>query len=186
MIDHPSNRCDGGHVPTEGRPELCHMHMERKAQEAEAAEQLAREKYPEAFNDQTLAGAAMTRDEAKADAEQALRSPSEPVTEPLPDDLGARVYPDDSGTLTLPLEPVGGASGTWEEQGSGPHGSHYGGASNPYEAIKIIEALDLGFHLGTALKYLCRAGRKSSEDGVKDLEKLVWYVQRDIERRKLL
>lgn len=180
MIDHPSNRCDGGHIPVEGRPEICSDYMARKARDAEAAKAMARK------HETSPVGLlpTMTRDEAKADAEQALRGVQESVPEPLPDDLGARVYPDASGTLTLPAEAVGGASATWEEQGSGPHGSHYGGASNPYEAIKIIEALDLGFHLGTALKYLCRAGRKPGEDGVKDLEKLVWYVQRDIERRK--
>ena len=28
------------------------------------------------------------------------------------------------------------------------HPDHYGGAGNPYEAIKVIEAHNLGFHLG--------------------------------------
>ena len=40
------------------------------------------------------------------------------------------------------------------------HPPHYGGQSNPYEAIKIIEAHGLGFHLGNAIKYILRAGRK--------------------------
>ncbi len=31
---------------------------------------------------------------------------------------------------------------------------HYGGASNPYEAIKVIDAWDLGFCLGNTVKYI--------------------------------
>lgn len=176
MIDHPSNRCDGGHVPTEGRPELCHMHMERKAQEAEAAEQLAREKYPEAFNDVSLVAPVMTRDEAKADAEQALRAAPEPVCEPLPDDLPC-----------LPAEGVGGASATWEyAEGSGPHGGHYGGADNPHETIKCLAAWGLtsNAYLWTAAKYLSRADRKPGEGGLKDLEKAVFYLTAELQRRR--
>jgi hypothetical protein len=32
------------------------------------------------------------------------------------------------------------------------HPQHYGGADNPYEAIKVIEAWQLGFCLGNAVK----------------------------------
>lgn len=45
------------------------------------------------------------------------------------------------------------------------------------EPIDVIEDWGLGFHLGNALKYLSRAGRKSANP-VEDLEKLVWYVNR--------
>ena len=51
------------------------------------------------------------------------------------------------------------------------HPPHYGGAANIYEAIKIIEAHDLGFHLGNAMKYILRAGKKTS-DSKEDIEKL--------------
>jgi len=60
------------------------------------------------------------------------------------------------------------------------HPSHYGGADNPYEAIKVIEAWDLGFHLGNVVKYLARAGRKG--DALEDLRKARWYLDRAIER----
>ena len=30
--------------------------------------------------------------------------------------------------------------------------SHYGGADNPYEAIKVIDAWDLNFNLGNTIK----------------------------------
>jgi hypothetical protein len=60
------------------------------------------------------------------------------------------------------------------------HPAHYGGAENPYEAIKVIEAWALGFHLGNAVKYISRAGRKG--DALEDLKKAAWYLQRHIER----
>ena len=34
------------------------------------------------------------------------------------------------------------------------HPAHYGGADNPYEAIKVIEAWGLGFCLGNTIKYI--------------------------------
>jgi hypothetical protein len=60
------------------------------------------------------------------------------------------------------------------------HPAHYGGADDPYEAIKVIEAWELGFHLGNAVKYIARAGKKS--DLLTDLQKAGWYLQREIDR----
>lgn len=40
------------------------------------------------------------------------------------------------------------------------HPAYYGGANNPYEAIKVIEAWDLDFCLGNTVKYISRAGKK--------------------------
>ena len=57
---------------------------------------------------------------------------------------------------------------------------YYGGEDNPYEAIDVIEAWDLGFCLGNVLKYICRAGLKNG--GKRDLEKAAWYLNRAIER----
>ena len=59
------------------------------------------------------------------------------------------------------------------------HPAHYGGADNPYEAIKVIEAWELGFHLGNAVKYIARAGKKG--DTLEDLKKARWYLDRMIE-----
>lgn len=64
------------------------------------------------------------------------------------------------------------------------HPKHYGGKDNPYEAIKVIEAWDLGFCLGNTIKYISRAGKKDST--IQDLEKAVWYLQREIKNRKKL
>lgn len=64
------------------------------------------------------------------------------------------------------------------------HPSHYGGKDNPYEAIKVIEAWDLGFCLGNTVKYISRAGKKQVEHEIEDLEKARWYLDRHIQQRK--
>lgn len=58
------------------------------------------------------------------------------------------------------------------------HPAHYGGAANVYEAIKVIEAWKLGFHLGNAIKYIGRAGKKGAL--IEDLKKARWYLDRHI------
>ncbi len=60
------------------------------------------------------------------------------------------------------------------------HPDHYGGESNPYEAIKVIEAWDLNFHLGNVVKYISRAGKKS-KSSVEDLKKAEWYLSRYVQ-----
>jgi len=64
------------------------------------------------------------------------------------------------------------------------HPKHYGGADNPYEAIKVIEAWDLGFCLGNTVKYISRAGKKETDKTVQDLEKAKWYLEIEIEKLK--
>ncbi len=60
------------------------------------------------------------------------------------------------------------------------HPKHYGGEDNPYEAIKVIEAWDLGFHLGNVVKYIARAGKKDAV--LQELKKARWYLDRKISR----
>ena len=62
------------------------------------------------------------------------------------------------------------------------HPSHYGGKDNPYEAIKVIEAWNLGFHLGNTVKYISRAEHKGNT--LEDLKKARWYLDRFIEKLK--
>jgi hypothetical protein len=64
------------------------------------------------------------------------------------------------------------------------HPKHYGGAENPYEAINVIEAWNLGFCLGNAVKYIARAGKKDPAAEVEDLEKAAWYLAREIANRR--
>ncbi len=60
------------------------------------------------------------------------------------------------------------------------HPSHYGG-DTVYEAIKVIEAWELGFCLGNTVKYISRAGKKGDADKLlEDLKKARWYLDREI------
>lgn len=61
------------------------------------------------------------------------------------------------------------------------HPAHYGGDTT-YEAIKVIRAWGLGFETGSALKYICRAGKKPGADYIEDLEKAKFYLQSEIDR----
>lgn len=60
------------------------------------------------------------------------------------------------------------------------HPAHYGGADNPYEAIKVIEAWSLDFCLGNTVKYIARAEHKGAT--LQDLQKARWYLDRRIEQ----
>ena len=69
---------------------------------------------------------------------------------------------------------------TWEKKESVNHPSHYGGADNVYEAIKVIDAWSLGFALGNTVKYISRAGKKDQSKELEDLKKALWYLQHHI------
>ena len=58
----------------------------------------------------------------------------------------------------------------------------YGGKDNVYEAIKVIDAWQLGFCLGNTVKYISRAGKKDKEKELEDLKKALWYLQHHIEQ----
>lgn len=55
------------------------------------------------------------------------------------------------------------------------HPPHY--CAGGLEVIDIIEAYGLGYHLGNAVKYILRAGRKF-DDPRQDVAKAIWYVDR--------
>ncbi len=60
------------------------------------------------------------------------------------------------------------------------HPNHYGGEDNQYEAIKVIEAWGLDFHIGNTVKYISRAGKKGADKELQDLKKALWYLERKI------
>lgn len=62
------------------------------------------------------------------------------------------------------------------------HPNHYGGENNPYEVIKVLEAWELGFHLGNTVKYIARSGKKPKESEIEDLKKAKWYLDRKIQQ----
>lgn len=94
---------------------------------------------------------------------------------------------DDTPGLRVQFAPEAGAEAV-------DHPEHYGGADNPYEAIKVIEAWLLGFNLGNTVKYICRAGKKyryragTQRDQLKalldDLKKARWYLDREIAKHE--
>lgn len=59
------------------------------------------------------------------------------------------------------------------------HPSHY--TDGKIEVIEFIEDKNLGFHLGNAVKYISRAGKKDPNKTVEDLNKAKWYIERYIE-----
>lgn len=62
------------------------------------------------------------------------------------------------------------------------HPGHY--TDGGIEVIDYIEAKGLGYHLGNAVKYISRAGKKDPAKTVEDLEKAIWYIRRKIELLK--
>lgn len=59
------------------------------------------------------------------------------------------------------------------------HPSYYGG-DKTYETIKVIDAWNLDFCLGNAVKYISRAGKKDPEKTIEDLKKAIWYIEHKI------
>lgn len=56
---------------------------------------------------------------------------------------------------------------------------HYNSHPSGIETIQITE--HFGFCLGNAIKYIWRADLKN---GIQDLEKAIWYIQREIQKRQ--
>jgi len=63
-----------------------------------------------------------------------------------------------------------------KEQVNNP--DHY--KANGMEAIDVIDAYELNFNLGNAIKYILRANKKGNKKV--DLEKAVWYLNREIDK----
>lgn len=84
--------------------------------------------------------------------------------------------------LSLPKMPA--HSGVEDPHGyeTVDHPAHYGGADDPYETIKVIQAWGLGFEIGTVIKHLSRAGKKPNTEYLEDLRKAAWYLKAEIER----
>lgn len=60
------------------------------------------------------------------------------------------------------------------------HPAHY--TDGNIEVIDFIEDKQLGYHLGNAVKYIARAGKKDPDKYVEDLQKAAWYIAREIDR----
>ena len=62
------------------------------------------------------------------------------------------------------------------------HPSHYN--AGRIEVIDFIEDQNLNFNLGNAVKYISRAGKKDPKKFREDLEKAIWYLNRELKRVK--
>jgi hypothetical protein len=60
------------------------------------------------------------------------------------------------------------------------HPPHYGQHPLGIECIDVVEYFN--FNLGNAIKYIWREGLK--ENSIQDLQKAVWYINREIARRE--
>ena len=63
------------------------------------------------------------------------------------------------------------------------HPKHY--TYGDIECVDVIEDWDLNWHLGNAVKYICRAGKKDKEFEIQDLKKAVWYLERYIKKEEV-
>lgn len=57
------------------------------------------------------------------------------------------------------------------------HPKHYNSHPSGVECITVVE--HMSFNIGNAIKYLWRF---ESKNGVEDLKKAAWYVEREIQR----
>ena len=60
------------------------------------------------------------------------------------------------------------------------HPQHYNSHPAGIECIDVIEHFP--FNIGTAIKYLWRAGLKPDVDRATDYRKAIWYIEREISR----
>ena len=58
--------------------------------------------------------------------------------------------------------------------------SHY--TDGGIETVDFIEAKQLNWQRGNAVKYISRAGKKDPAKEIEDIRKAVWYLERDIAR----
>ena len=61
------------------------------------------------------------------------------------------------------------------------HPKHYT-EGRTFEPIDVIDDWKLDFEMGSALKYISRIGRKN--DAIEDLEKAIWYLNRELYKLK--
>ena len=58
------------------------------------------------------------------------------------------------------------------------HPPHY--THGKYECKDVITDWKLGYHLSTALAYICRAPHKGRQE--EDIKKAIWYLENEVDR----
>ena len=66
----------------------------------------------------------------------------------------------------------------YQEEDAVNHPAHY--TQGHIEVIDFIEDQQLGYHLGNAIKYVCRCRYKGTPR--QDVEKAIWYLQRWLDK----
>jgi hypothetical protein len=103
-----------------------------------------------------------------------------PAMTPMPEDKDGYVYRwvdtnqlDESAKDVLASQLI-----TMEEPAFDPvnHPAHY--KTGGIETIDFIEAKELNYNMGNAVKYISRAEHKGNKK--QDLEKAVWYLNREL------
>ena len=61
------------------------------------------------------------------------------------------------------------------------HPNHYL-KDTGHEVIDVINAWDLNFELGNAIKYIARAGKKNPKKYKEDLNKAIWYINNQLNK----
>lgn len=84
-------------------------------------------------------------------------------------------------------EPAAPARTTGRAPGAGQsaavdHPLHYNAHPSGVECIEVIEHMPA--NVAMAVKYCWRAGLKESSKEIEDMEKAVWYLQREVQRLK--
>lgn len=69
-----------------------------------------------------------------------------------------------------------------EENDNVNHPAHY--TDGKIEVIDYIQDKCFNFCRGNAIKYISRAGKKDKSKEIEDLQKAVWYLNKEIERLK--
>ena len=64
------------------------------------------------------------------------------------------------------------------------HPKHYNVHPSGIECIEVVRHMN--FNLGSATKYIWRAGLKSAEHPIKDIKKAMWYLQDEVARLEKL
>jgi len=118
----------------------------------------------------------MNEDYDKSTVDKILNMRDSSIDDPLSDLCDLERYNHSAVIITEPIQRFP------PEKENINHPTHY--SPGTYEVINVIEAWDLDFHLGNAVKYIARAGKKDPDKTIEDLQKAIWYIQRTVNRNK--
>lgn len=90
------------------------------------------------------------------------------------------VYADDTEGFLKQYEFVRDKVALGNNMGDAINPDHYQSDPSGVQCIEISE--NWSFCMGNALKYMWRSGKKDSSKNIEDLQKAIWYIEREISR----